>query len=71
MSVWSDRIRRARVSIEAAGRWREIRALEGTGPEFVLSDGRRVVSFASNDYLGLSHHRGVRAAAAEAAEGTN
>lgn len=68
MSVWPDRIRRARESIEAAGRWRAIRALEGTGPEFVLSDGRRVVSFAANDYLGLSHHRVVRAAAAEAAE---
>jgi 8-amino-7-oxononanoate synthase len=68
MTVWTDRIRYANESIQRAGRWREIRTLEGTGPEFVLSDGRHVVSFASNDYLGLSHHPVVRAAAAQAVQ---
>jgi 8-amino-7-oxononanoate synthase len=66
MTVWSDRIERRNNGLRAAGRWRSIRALDGPGPEFVLPDGRWVISFASNDYLGLSHHPAVRRAAIEA-----
>ena len=61
---WADAQLR---EIKANGRWRRLRALEGKGPRFVC-DGRSVVSFASNDYLGLSGHPAVCAAAAEAAE---
>ncbi len=59
--------------VRAAGRWRVPRdlatssavtgALAGTGREPA-----EVVSFASNDYLGLTHHPDVRAAACEAIE---
>jgi 8-amino-7-oxononanoate synthase len=59
--------------VRAAGRWRAPRdlatsgavtgALSGTGREPA-----EVVSFASNDYLGLTHHPAVRAAACEAIE---
>lgn len=53
---------------EAAGRLRRLRVLDGKGPDFVLEDGSSVVSFASNDYLGLSSHQAVIGAAAEAAQ---
>ncbi len=47
----------------AAGRWRELREFDAAGPAGVLSaDGREVVSFASNDYLGLTRHPAVMAA---------
>ena len=55
-------------AVRAAGRWRALRILDGAGPEHVTEDGTKVVSFASNDYLGLAAHPDVVAAAAEAAQ---
>jgi 8-amino-7-oxononanoate synthase len=53
--------------IRAGGRWRSIRTLEGGAPETRLSEsGQRVVSFASNDYLGLSQHPALAEAAHQA-----
>jgi 8-amino-7-oxononanoate synthase len=53
--------------IQDSGRWRTVRSLDGHGPDFLL-DGVPVVSFASNDYLGLSRHRAVVDAAHDALE---
>ncbi len=49
--------------IRGAGRWRAPRDLDGMGPVHVLDDGRSVVTFAANDYLGLTRHPEVIAAA--------
>jgi 8-amino-7-oxononanoate synthase len=50
--------------IRAAGRWREPRDFDGGGPVgTVATNASPVVSFASNDYLGLTQHPAVVAAA--------
>ena len=57
---------RARLdTVIAGGRWREPREFDAFGPQGAL-DGAHVVSFASNDYLGLSSHPDVVAAAVAA-----
>ena len=65
---WNDWVERETRSIRAQGRWRRLRPLDGPGPDFRLADGTSVVSFASNDYLGLSTHPAVRRAARDAVE---
>jgi 8-amino-7-oxononanoate synthase len=64
--AWADRVAARNRAIADAGQWRTIRTLDGSGPAFILDDGRAIVSFASNDYLGLSQHPTVVRAAAEA-----
>src|SRR3989442_15931108 len=54
--------------IRDAGRWRAPRDLDSLGVEGTMAAGpsRPVVSFASNDYLGLTAHPAVVAAAHDA-----
>ena len=67
-AVWDEWVDSQAESVKAQGRWRRLRPLEGMGPDFRLADGSGVISFASNDYLGLSTHAAVRAAAHDALE---
>jgi len=53
-------------AIRASGRWRAPRDLDAFGAVGRDLEGRAVVSFASNDYLGLTAHPSVIAAAHEA-----
>jgi len=62
---WESRIRAELSRVVDDGRWRSPRVFDAKGPAGVL-EGRPVVSFASNDYLGLSAHPAVVAAAHEA-----
>jgi len=52
-------------AVRAADRWRTTRAFDAAGPAGTW-DGRPVVSFAGNDYLGLSTHPAVVRAAHDA-----
>ena len=63
MTAWDARVGAELAGIRAAGQWRVTRELATTGPVTGVVDGRPVVTFASNDYLGLTHHPAVVAAA--------
>lgn len=54
-------------ALRALHRFREPVPFDGDGPDGIVC-GKRVVSFASNDYLGLAAHPTVRAAAISAIE---
>jgi len=64
--VWPDRIRGALQQVVDEGRWRAPRSFDARGPVGGLDGVRHVVSFASNDYLGLSAHPAVVQGAHEA-----
>ena len=66
MSSWSQWVADQCARIAGAGQWRRTRDLDAAGPAGLLhGDGatRPVISFASNDYLGLTQHPAVIAAA--------
>jgi 8-amino-7-oxononanoate synthase len=68
-SPWTSWVDQTCGVVEAAGQWRRTRTFDGRGPAGLLDaapgpgPGAAVVSFASNDYLGLSSHPAVVAAA--------
>jgi 8-amino-7-oxononanoate synthase len=62
--TWQEWADRETAAIHEAGQWRAPRDLDAAGPEGKLApEDRPVVSFASNDYLGLTQHPAVVAAA--------
>jgi 8-amino-7-oxononanoate synthase len=65
VTSWSTWAEAELDGIREAGQWRQLRSFDAVAQEGTL-DGRPVVSFASNDYLGLTNHPAVKAAAIDA-----
>lgn len=65
---WRDWATLENEMTRSSGLWREVVDLDAAGPEGFTPEGQRVVSFASNDYLGLSQHHSVVEAAQRALE---
>ena len=62
--TWSEWAEARADAIRRAGQWRAPRDLDAAGPHgTIVSTGQTVVSYASNDYLGLTQHPAVIAAA--------
>lgn len=54
---WTEWAQRETDAIHESGRWRAPRTFDAAGPHGTLTDsGASVISFASNDYLGLTQH---------------
>lgn len=53
--------------IDARGLRRRRRIIDGANSAHMTVDGRAMIGFASNDYLGLAAHEAIRAALAEGA----
>jgi len=69
VTPWQQWVADQCARISGAGQWRRPRDLDAAGPAGSLLDDRgqrSVVSFASNDYLGLTQHPAVVAAAHDA-----
>lgn len=67
MTDWNDWAAGQLDGLRALHRFREPVPFDGDGPDGVVR-GKRVISFASNDYLGLSAHPTVKLAAISAIE---
>lgn len=67
MSHWNTWAERELAELRAINRYRETVPFDGDGPEGRVRD-RLLVSFASNDYLGLASHPQVKLAAISAIE---
>jgi 8-amino-7-oxononanoate synthase len=66
-SLWATLADARAARLNRAHRWHRSRTFEGRGPHGVLVESdQKVVAFGSHDYLGLSHHPAVVAAAHEA-----
>ena len=66
MTAWAAWFATECGRVDDAGQWRSPRDFDAAGPAGLLTVGdatERVVSFASNDYLGLTQHPDVKAAA--------
>jgi 8-amino-7-oxononanoate synthase len=66
MSAWEVHLNRALREIHAAGLHRRLREIDSPPGTRIRCDGRELVNFSSNDYLGLANHPALREAAVRA-----
>jgi 8-amino-7-oxononanoate synthase len=67
--TWADWVDEQCRVIDEAGRWRSPSTFDAAGPVGIVESVEMpVVSFASNDYLGLTQHPAVKAAAIDAVD---
>ncbi|WP_250471038.1 8-amino-7-oxononanoate synthase [Caballeronia sp. GAFFF1] len=62
-----DTLKQGLADIDARGLRRRRRIIDGANSAHMTVDGRAMIGFASNDYLGLAAHEAIRAALAEGA----
>ncbi len=67
MTDFVETLRRRLDGIREQGLWRELHRLDAPTGRWIETGGRRLLNFASNDYLGLAAHPVLREAAAQAA----
>jgi 8-amino-7-oxononanoate synthase len=65
---WKHWLEKRFVDRQEQGLWRERHTLESPQAARIVVDGRELVNFCSNDYLGLANHDRLRQAAAEAVQ---
>lgn len=68
MADFGETVERELDGIADRGLLRRLRRVDSPQAERIVWDGREVVNFASNDYLGLANHPSVKRAAVEAVE---
>ena len=65
---WSKALAATLAERQSAGRYRRLRARSGEQGVSVIIDGKEMLSFCSNDYLGLAAHPNIKKAFINAAE---
>jgi 8-amino-7-oxononanoate synthase len=63
---WNSLAQQTLEQLRHACQFRSRQLIEPLDPTHILLDGRRLINFASNDYLGLTHHPNVIRAASDA-----
>lgn len=67
MTAFVETLRRRLDGLREQGLWRELRRLDAPAGRWIETGGRRLLNFASNDYLGLAAHPVLGEAAARTA----
>ena len=68
MTTFHDDLSQRLKAIRGEGLYRELREVDSAQGTHVVIEGKRLLNFSSNDYLGLANHAAVREAAREAVE---
>src|SRR5256885_1521436 len=66
MTAFQDDLNRRLKAIRGEGLYREVREIESAQGTHVTVEGKRLLNFSSNDYLGLANHSAVKEGARDA-----